>query len=70
MADQNQQTNYSAPRETYTVTLKSSTVKGLANGIHRGVAFGPGPSTSRDYCGDLKGAKQSAKPKIDSSYYK
>jgi len=53
------------------VNLNSTMVRNLANGTWKGVAFGPGPSTSNVYYGFIDGAtKTNSRPRIQVTYYK
>jgi hypothetical protein len=43
----------------------SDTLSGWASGAKKGIAIGPGPSTSREYYGRARGADESKAPKLE-----
>lgn len=55
---------------TYTVTLPAAFGTNLKSGTWKGIAFGPGPSTSNTYYGYLYGATETGKPYLTITYKK
>ena len=55
---------------TYTVNLSAWQCWAFRTGAITGMAFGPGPSTSRTYYGYMYGATQGGKPSLTFTYYK
>lgn len=59
-----------AAGHTYTIALSSWMCWAFQNNVIQGMAFGPGPSTSRNYYGYSYGATQGGKPVLTFTYYK
>jgi hypothetical protein len=68
--DQNQQRVHANLHQRKTVSLTSHLANGFQTGKYKGIAFGPGPSTSLSYYGFFNGVTQSSKPSITFTYYK
>ena len=64
-----QRTHANKNQKTY-IQLNSTMVSNIKSGKYRGIAFGPGPSTSKQYYGYFNGATQGSKPYLYVTYYK
>lgn len=70
VAEQQANHTFSVPGSTYTVTLPAIFGTNLKSGAWKGIAFGPGPSTSLVYYGYVYGATQTGKPYLTINYTK
>jgi hypothetical protein len=58
------------PGKNYYVTLPKGTGDRFKSGYYLGMAFGPGPTTSRAYYAFMAGARDSGRPTLTFTYWK
>jgi hypothetical protein len=68
--DADLQHQFAKYQATNTLTLNSTIASRIQTGEYKGVAFGPGPTTSPPYYGYISGATKSSHPTLKVTYWK